>query len=382
MDHVLDKLAGVPTLIWLPIVLAAALTWLSMPVARRWGLVDRPQGRKQHEAETPVSGGIGVFIAMAVGMLMLDAVPRETTAFLIAAALLMVLGVLDDLHDLRWWWRISLQIAAAMILVYGGRVEVQHIGPLLGVKNTGLGWLSLPMTVVATVGLINAVNMIDGEDGLAGSLMVSTMAMIAAAAYYSGNLIVAERSIIVAGAVIGFLIFNFRFPGQARARVFLGNGGSAVLGLAIAYFSFRLTQNSGHPVSPVLALWMAAIPVADCLVLIARRLRMGRSPFSADREHVHHLMREAGFGPARIAVVLSAFSLLVGFLAAQCMRWDVPNPLLLAAFLVLMVAWYALTARRTRVVGFFRRIRHPTRPSAGDSPSLLPEASRVAEESS
>ncbi|MCB1554907.1 MAG: undecaprenyl/decaprenyl-phosphate alpha-N-acetylglucosaminyl 1-phosphate transferase [Xanthomonadales bacterium] len=378
----LDKLALVPALIWLPIAVAALLIWLSEPLARRCGLVDHPKGRKQHEAVTPVSGGIGVFFAILVGFLLLDSLPRASIAFLCAAALLMVLGILDDLRDLRWWWRIGMQIAAALILVYFGRVEVQHVGPLLGVKNTGLGWLSLPMTVVATVGLINAVNMIDGEDGLAGSLVVSIMAMIAAAAFYSGNAAVANRAIIVGGAVIGFLLFNLRFPGRLRARVFLGNGGSAVLGLAIAYFSFRLTQNAKHPVSPVLALWIAVVPVADCLVLIARRLKMGRSPFAADREHVHHLMREAGFGPTRIAVSLSAFSCVAGLIVAQCMRWDVPNPLLLVAFLLLMLGWYLLTSKRVRVVRLFRWLRHLGRAGPAELGTLVAEPPRIVDERS
>lgn len=374
MEELKAKLALLPVLLVLPAFIAAACVPLLEPWAKRWGLVDHPQGRKQHEGSTPVSGGIAVFLAIVVTLALFDDMPRQVLAFLAAASLLMVLGILDDLHDLRWWWRIGLQIAAAMILVYGGRTEVEHIGPLLGVKNTGLGWLSMPLTVIATVGLINAVNMIDGEDGLAGSLIVSTMLMFAAAALYSGNVPNAERALVVAGAVAGFLLFNFRFPGRARARVFLGNGGSAVLGLAVAYFSFRLTQNPGHPVSPVLALWLCSVPVIDCLVLIIRRLKSGASPFAADRGHIHHLMRDAGFGPARVALSLSAFSLLVGYAAAQCMRWDVPDLALLGGYLLLLLAWYALTAREARAVGVFRWLRHfGTRPVEIAPPAVAAE---------
>ncbi|MBL0227583.1 hypothetical protein [Thermomonas sp.] len=100
----------------------------------------------------------------------------------------------------------------------------------------------------------------------------------------------------------------------------LGNAGSALLGLVIAWVAFRLTQNPGHPVNPVLALWLLPIPVMDCLVLIVRRLQQGRSPFSAGRDHIHHVMQDAGFGPTRAAMVLTAVSLACGLLVAQAMR--------------------------------------------------------------
>ena len=132
----------------------------------------------------------------------------------------------------------------------------------------------------------------------------------------------------------------------------------------------------------MLALWIAVVPVADCLVLIARRLKMGRSPFAADREHVHHLMREAGFGPTRIAVSLSAFSCVAGLIVAQCMRWDVPNPLLLVAFLLLMLGWYLLTSKRVRVVRLFRWLRHLGRAGPAELGTLVAEPPRIVDERS
>jgi UDP-GlcNAc:undecaprenyl-phosphate GlcNAc-1-phosphate transferase len=163
--------------------------------------------------------------------------------------------------------------------------------------------------------------------------------------------------LVLGGAVTGFLAWNFRVPGRARAAVFMGNSGSALLGLAIAWCCFRLTQNPGHPVSPVLALWLLPVPVVDCLVLIVRRLREGRSPFSAGRDHVHHYLSEAGVGAMGICAVLGGFSLAVGLAAGQAMRLDVPNVLILVAFLGLCAGWYALSVRRERAVRLFARLR-------------------------
>ena len=118
-----------------------------------------------------------------------------------------------------------------------------------------------------------------------------------------------------------------------------------------------MTQNPGHPVSPVLALWLLPVPVADCLVLVARRAREGRSPFSAGRDHVHHLMQDAGFGPFGICAVLVGISLVTGLAAGQAMRLDLPNVVILATFLAVCVGWYVLSARRQRAVDADRR-RH------------------------
>src|SRR5690606_34307503 len=159
--------------------------------------------------------------------------------------------------------------------------------------------------------------------------------MLSAAGLYAGNLVIAERMMIVMGAVSAFLVFNLRFPWQRRARMFMGDAGSGFLGLVIAWCSFRLTQNPGHPVNPVLPVWCVAIPMMDALVLIARRIRTRRSPFHADCNHIHHLMQEAGFGPTQAALVLTAFTLACGLAVGQAMRMDVPHPLLLLAFLLM-----------------------------------------------
>jgi UDP-GlcNAc:undecaprenyl-phosphate GlcNAc-1-phosphate transferase len=342
--------------------LAAATTWLLVwlfkPMAFRLSLLDHPRGRKGHEAATPVTGGV----AMALGAVVGGAVTVHTaspalTTLVFGMALLLVLGLLDDLHDIRWWWRIVAQVATSLILYYEGGVRVEQLGDALGFPHHTLGPLSLPLTVVATVGVINAINLIDGVDGLAGTLSLAALVMFCAAALYAGNAVLAGQLLVLAGAVAGFLAWNFRIPGRARATAFMGNSGSALLGLAIAWACFRLTQNPGHPVSPVLALWLLPVPVMDCLVLIVRRLREGRSPFSAGRDHIHHYLSDAAFGPLGICVALGSFSLVVGLAAGQAMRMDVPNVLILAAFVAMCVGWYALSAHRTRAVRLFARLR-------------------------
>lgn len=343
-------------------LLAAAATWLLVwllkPIAWRLNLLDFPHGRKRHDVATPVTGGLAMTLGTIVGGLVaIRTVSPELTYLILGMALLLAVGLLDDLRDLRWWWRLLAQVLAALGLFYGGGVRVEQLGGVFGFPDLTLGPLSLPLTVIATVGLINAINLIDGVDGLAGMLVLSALVMLSAAALYAGNGVLAGEVLILAGAVLGFLAWNLRVPGRTRAFAFMGNSGSALLGLAIAWVCFRLTQNPGHPVSPVLALWLLPVPVMDCLVLIVRRLREGRSPFSAGRDHIHHCMREAGWGPLGIATVLSGFSLFCGLAAGQAMRLDIPNPLILLAWIGMCVGWYWLSLRRERAVAVFRILR-------------------------
>jgi UDP-GlcNAc:undecaprenyl-phosphate GlcNAc-1-phosphate transferase len=337
------------------------------PVAARLRLLDHPRGRKDHAQPTPITGGLAILAGCLLTFGLAQASSASLQAFSAAAVLLAVVGICDDLWDLRWYWRILAQAVAALILVYWGGVRVEQIGPVFGLGDMSLGWLSVPFTVFATIGLINAVNMIDGADGLAGLLGLTALALFAGAAVYAGNLVLAGRLSVLCGALAAFLAWNVRLPWRPRAKVFLGNAGSALLGLVIAWTAFRLTQNPGHPVNPVLALWVLPIPVMDCLVLIVRRLQEGRSPFSAGRDHIHHFMQDAGFGPTRAAVLLALFSVFTGVAAGQAMRLDVPNPLLLLAYVALCVGWYWLTRDHARAVAFFRRLR-------GGSPVAVPAA--------
>jgi len=347
------------TIFWSGPLLAGLLTWLILqllqPVAARLNLLDHPAGRKDHAHPTPITGGIAMALAvMVAGMATLTQAGTPFYGFILASLLLVVVGLLDDRYDLRWWIRVPAQVVAALVMVYVGDVRVDELGAAFGITGGSLGWLSVPFTVFATVGLINAVNMVDGIDGLAGSLVLAALLMLGCAALYSGNIMIGERAMVLAGAVSGFLWYNLRMPWRPKATLFMGNAGSAFLGLAIAWIAFRLTQSPSHPVNPVLALWLLPIPVMDCLVLLVRRMRQRKSPFSADRDHIHHLMLDAGFSPTQVCATLVVFSGMCGLLAGQAMRMDVPHPLIMAVFLLMCMVWYWTTARRARSLRFFR----------------------------
>src|SRR4249919_1348515 len=367
--HYLELLGNITVEGWLRAALALAgvfiLIPLLVPLATRLGLTDKPHGRKQHEVPTPMHGGLTILLVLVVtAAIFKDLRSSSAWAFYLAGGMLILVGVVDDLKDINWRWRIGAQVVAALGMMYFGGVSVHQLSDVVGV-HFSLGWLAVPVTVFVVVGMINALNMADGVDGLAGGQAVVSLLLFFCFALYAGNYSVAERLLAVAAAVIGFLCWNLRRPGLARAEVFLGDAGSMLLGFIIAWTAIRLSQNPAHPVSPVLGPWTIALPLIDCCSLIIRRLHQGRSPFAGDREHLHHLLLDAGYSQTTIAVGGMFVSLVLGLGAAIALKLGIYRPLLVVLFFVLLALHYRLTSNRERAVEFFRRlpfggaVRHP-----------------------
>lgn len=367
----------------LSFVAVIGLVLLMSPIARRIGLVDRPGGHKAHEGHIPAVGGLAIAIGVLGPALVLLPATPQLIALALAAVILVAVGVLDDIFDISWRYRIVAQIVAALVLVYVGGVKVEQIGGVFTFVQMDLGLLSIPFTVVATVGLINALNMLDGVDGLAGSVTLCAVAMLLSAAAYSGNVPLVSELLFTAGGLAGFLVFNLRSPVLPRARIFLGNSGSALIGLIVAWASFRLTQSPSHPVTPVLAPFLIAPPVIDAIALAARRILQGRSPVAADRTHIHHILMDGGFRVSDVVLVVCTASLVTGLLAALALRANVPEPAFIAIYIALLAAYFLATLHPDRAAARIRRLRAMISPSAArPSPSGggAPEAPRRSHE--
>jgi UDP-GlcNAc:undecaprenyl-phosphate GlcNAc-1-phosphate transferase len=317
-------------------------------------LIDRPGGRKQHHAPTPVVGGLGMVVGGLVGgtslAFTLPGLPPQVAGLVAAGAIVLTVSVADDVWDVPWQIRLSSQVFAALAMIYIGGVRIEQIGEVFGLQPFALGVLSTPLTILATVGLINAVNMSDGVDGLAGFLGFAAMLMLASAAAYSGNLVLLGGLAVLAASTAAFLVFNMRWPWQSNARVFMGNTGSALLGLVLAWSMFRLTQAPEFPVSPILCPFFLLPPVVDCLTLMSRRMLHGRSPFAADRRHMHHLLLDSGFRHSEVVILLGGLSLASGLLAAYAYRQGLPGPVFVVAFAVTAGAYFQFTRNWGRAV--------------------------------
>jgi UDP-GlcNAc:undecaprenyl-phosphate GlcNAc-1-phosphate transferase len=327
------------------------------PLAVRVGLVDRPDQRRRHEGATPAVGGLAILLALAACLLLARVTPLaanfarpQIQGLGLAAIVIVGAGVADDLWRLKWPYRLGAQIVASLIMIHAGGIRVEHIGGVFGFPIPSLGKWSEALTIVATVGIINAINMIDGVDGLAGSVTLAATVMLVGVAIYAGNRVLAQDLGFVAGALCGFLAYNLRTPWNQRASIFLGNAGSELLGLIIASACFRLTQNGHHPVGPQIAPFLVAPALVDCLSLILRRVRSGKSPFVGDRNHLHHLLLDAGLTPTLVVAALTATTLVIGGLALLAMKAHAAALGFTVVFLALWSGYFLATRRRDKSV--------------------------------
>jgi UDP-GlcNAc:undecaprenyl-phosphate GlcNAc-1-phosphate transferase len=292
-------------------LLSVVLILLMEKIAARVGLVDIPTERKNHDGHVPMVG-VALFVAFAVSTVLLQQRPSGFVSFMIGLAALVLLGLLDDRLNLRASIKFIAQIACVALMILPSNTVIWHLGAIWGSEHLlSLQWAA-PVTIIAIVGLINAYNMIDGIDGLAGSLSVVALLWFAVAAGMIGLQDELLLALLVAFCVIGFLVFNLRHRWRSHASVFLGDAGSMMLGAVLAFLAIGLSQHDGDRLSPVAALWICAVPIIDTASLAVRRLAAGRSPFSSDRQHIHHLMLDAGLSVSEVVATLSILSAVLG----------------------------------------------------------------------
>jgi UDP-GlcNAc:undecaprenyl-phosphate GlcNAc-1-phosphate transferase len=319
-------------------------------VAPQIGLVDLPGGHKRHEGQVPLIGGIAMFCGFLFGVLAIQEPLHAFRPLFAGAALLVIVGVLDDFRELGPRSRFLAQIGAGLAMtLWGGRI-LENLGPLLGNDDAILGGWAIPFTIFGVAGVINAVNMLDGVDGLAGGLAALAFLVLGAAAYHADVLSHANTLFVAASAAVAFLLFNMRRPGRRRATVFMGDAGSMFLGFVLAWFLVDLSQAPERVIAPVTALWILAVPLMDTVCIMFRRLLRGRSPFLPDREHLHHLLQRLGLSVGQSVwgiIVLSGVS--AGF-GLWVQSRGLPDRYQFASFLsifgvyflVMSLAWWRL----------------------------------------
>lgn len=312
--------------------------------AERMGLVDVPTGRKLHDGEIPVVGGIGIFVGFVVSLVM-SGDPFGTWNLIAGMSFLLVTGVLDDRHDMRPRVKFTLQMAASLILVAPGFLVIDHLGAR---GSMPLGICALPFTLFFTVGLINAFNLMDGIDGLIGGVAICAFFWMALFEGLTGHVARMGILLLITSATTGFLVFNMRLPWRRRAEVFMGDAGSMMLGAAVAFFSTRISMQPDGGVPFLALLWLCAIPAVDTLSLMARRLSAGRSPFAPDRHHLHHLLLDAGLSPGATAILLIGLSFALGGVGVLSATLSAPPSFHILGLLVVLLIHSGFVQMRKR----------------------------------
>lgn len=337
------------------------------PLALRIGLTDKPNQRKQHEGEVPLVGGIAVFIGASGALLLcvllnIPVAPLAVLAAWFAASLLLVsVGVYDDLAGLSPLLRFAAEIAAVLIMILVGQTLLTDLGWITpGETLVSLGWLAVPFTVFAAVGIINAFNMCDGLDGLSGNLaLVTLLAFGIADGVWGGGARLALTNVISA-AVVGFLLFNQRMLWRTKAMVFLGDAGSMMLGLTLVWGAIDLSQGADRVLSPAATLWFLMVPVYDTVRVMLRRLAHGNSPFLADAFHLHHLLIRAGWSVSASISIICIMAALGAAVGLFCNAYRVPEFTTATAFTLGGILYYVLIERAWRRGVFLGRKLAPS----------------------
>lgn len=325
-------------------VTALAIVVLS-PLAKKIGLVDYPGGRKQHEGDIPLVGGMAIFIGMVAGLVYSNTTIPHFHAFVTVASLLFIVGLVDDFLDIPAIVKLLAQITAALIMIYAGDLRIDGLANLFFEGSFYLGIFSVPVTILAIVGYINAINMTDGVDGLAGSLTLTTILALMTAAYLAGYAQDFTYLGVFSACIVVFLIFNARHPLRKKAGVFLGDAGSLICGFIVTWFVIHLATVKPRAIEAATALWFIAIPFIDLIAVMLKRALRGKSPFAADREHFHHLLLAAGFSINQTVLIIFGLALLsAGFgLFGQYMA--IPGNIMFYIFTGIFI-WSILVLRK------------------------------------
>jgi UDP-GlcNAc:undecaprenyl-phosphate GlcNAc-1-phosphate transferase len=322
-------------------LLSIVLTLAMERIGERIGLVDVPTVRKIHEGRIPLVGS-AVFLAFCIASILLQQRPPGFAAFLVAMTLIVGLGVLDDMYDLRASLKFAAQCLIVTLMVLPGDLLICSAGSILGGHALLLYQWAAPVTIFAVVGMINAVNLIDGLDGLAGGVSLVALIWFALAAGLLGLADELLLILVLVFCVLGFLVFNFRHPWRARASVFLGDGGSMMLGFSLSFVAISLSQGAHKALPPVVALWICALPVIETISLIVRRLAAGEAIVAHDHRHLHDLLTRTGMSVSHTVLLLIAISSALGGIGVLGWRLDLPDDVMMLGLMapVLLHSWF------------------------------------------
>lgn len=344
-----DLLMLIETKIIIDVLLALGvaliISFLATPLVKMFaykvGAIDVPKdGRRVHDHPIPRLGGLAMFIAFLLSVVLFADIDRQTEGILLGSIVIVIVGVVDDIMPLPALLKFGMQIIAALIAVYFGVVveTISNPNVFSAVEYVSLGGWSIPLTVIWIVAITNSVNLIDGLDGLAAgvSAIASITMLVVAVVLGSGNVAVILAALT--GACIGFLPYNFN-----PAKIFMGDTGALFLGYVLATLSvtglFKFYAIISFAV-PILAL---ALPLFDTIFAFCRRLLKGQNPMSPDRGHFHHRLLDMGLSQKQVVAILYSISAVLGLAAVVITTsGEIKAMILILAFAVAMAIGAAL----------------------------------------
>lgn len=310
--------------------LSALLIYVVREHAEKWGMTDIPNDRSTHVHHTVRGAGIGFYLATVIVLALFshEMVLSHLWTF-VAIFLVFFVGVLDDYNDTSPNTKFFIIILSTVFLYFDG-IVISDLGTFFGVELS-LGWFALPFTIFAVTGFTNALNLIDGLDGLAGTISIVILLGFFTVGYQYDDLFMMYLSGFFIAALSAFLIYNWH-----PASIFMGDSGSLTLGFIISLLAIRSLEY----LPTISILFVAAIPILDTLIVMIRRKRNGRSMFSADRCHIHHILRHFfAEDTPKTVFFLGVFQAVYTFTGLQLVK-DTDEGYLLMLFTLNVIIFY------------------------------------------
>ncbi len=318
------------------------MTPVARRLAKKWGAIAYPKSRGMHSEPIPAMGGIAIVCGFFASMLLLfffveDLRSKQILGFFAGASIIVVLGILDDIYELKASIKFAVQIIAALLVIATGTRFRIMMWPFSLIP----GAFDAPLSLIWIVGLTNAVNFIDGLDGLAAGVCSIGSICLMVLCVLSGSELAVIFTATLAGSCLGFLPRNF-----SPAEIIMGDTGSTFLGFVLAVCSLIGVFKSYALLSVVVGLLVLALPVFDTTWAIVRRVASGRSPMSADRGHLHHKLIDAGYSTKAAVMILYAISAASGIMAIIISTKDLRAILVVAVSLVLFGLMFYIYRKR------------------------------------
>lgn len=290
---------------------AFLVTYLLTPWARKisqkCGMVAIPNHRKMHETPVPYGGGIAIVLGFLAAFIILGAYNQQTLGFILGAFVIVVIGIFDDLKEIRALPKFLFQSVAAIVAMQAGiRINMDLV---LRGHLAGLEWLSIPLTFFWIIGITNAINLIDGLDGLAAGVSTISALTISVVAFINGQMEVAYLALALGFAAMAFIPHNF------KTQIFMGETGSSFLGYGLATLAIMGSVKLAAAFSLFVPVMILAIPIFDTLFAIVRRMLARQPIYVGDRAHLHHRLLEMGLTPTQTVLFIYAVSTVFAGLA-------------------------------------------------------------------
>ena len=314
-------------------VISLALTPVVIKVGPKFGFLDIPKdNRRMHKRPMPIAGGIAIYIAATVAILVFIPLNKNILSLIIGSTVILISGLLDDKYSISPKAKIAFQLAAGLMIALSGS-QIEFFTNIISTKEVvWLKYLSIPVTLFWICGITNTVNLIDGLDGLAAGVSLISAVSLMCIALKMNHVAVAIIAAAVGGSCLGFLPYNFN-----PAKIFMGDTGALYLGFMLSYISIQGVMKYATTLMIFVPVLVLGVPVFDTAFAMIRRYISGKKIFDADKGHLHHRLLALGLTQRQTVLILYAISLIFGILANVISDFDPVIGIIISLLIIILI---------------------------------------------